>query len=152
MGRSILQRWLPSLGKGQMQWHNCSPVGIFLGAVVSRVLFCFVFMNSLSSAKGASRGQFSASVPAETWKSGNWCQAARWAVLEAAETRRSWPVSRLLWVRGERGVVSAATMQNSERGCGALGGQAFCEDRVCAHCKPASKISTIQGGKPNLTS
>lgn len=47
---------------------HCDPMGIFLGAVVPCFFFFFLFMNSLSSAKGASRDQFSASVPTKTWK------------------------------------------------------------------------------------
>lgn len=111
------------------------------------LFFFFLFINILSSAKGASRGQFSASVPTETWKNVNRCQQARRIVLEAAELCRTWPVSSPLCTSGVMFVVSAAAEQSSGRGCRGLGGQASWEGRVCAHHKPASKISTFQGGK-----
>lgn len=110
------------------------------------MFFPFLFMNSHSSAKGVSRGQFPASVPAETWKNGNRRQRASRAVLEAAEICGSWPVSSSLCTSGGM-FVASATEENSGRGRGALEGQAPCEDRVCAHHKPTSKIPMIQGKK-----
>jgi len=76
-------------------------------------------MNSLSSAKGASRDQFSASVPTDTWKHVDRCHWPCWMVLEVAEPHGRQPV-----YNGGMFVVSVAAEQNAWRGRGALGGRA----------------------------
>ena len=104
------------------------PHGNFWGELLFH--FLFLFMNSRGSAKGASRDQFSASIPTKTWKNADQRQLACWIILEAAEPRRvglslahcvqaegcllfQWPRSR---TQGE-GAEHSGAKRSERRGC-----------------------------------
>lgn len=102
----------------------------------------FFSLNLLSSAKSASRGQFSAPPPTKAWNQENQHQWACWVILEAL----SW--AQCADVHEWRDVCCfSACGAGLWGGWGAPRGQALCKEGVCAHCTPASQIATVRERK-----